>query len=352
MAPFIIGGYIDHVGTTPVDKEGNLPMANTLSHHATAAETFLKMVMTQPFSMYTEKGGKSVLHPFIGDRISLRRKWQKPRDKREPYTFQMLNTFHSQIVAAELKHKHAFLELPSLVFDTQILGIFTGSRVSEYAQSKGPVASVNRVPKLDPTDPTTTLAVAFVADDFTFLAADGTIISHSALFSNPEQAAQLQIRFRHDKSGRNYSIRKYGRGKDWMCPITAAIRLLFRAQRLSIPSHDPICAYSNDRGLTHRWIRDQEVTRTMRRICVATYPDKSHVLRIHIKRICSHSNRVTAAVALHHAGMSIPDIAQRLRWKEESVAFYLRETAQDIGDYTRQAIVGAQRAFMPMATNP
>jgi predicted metalloenzyme YecM len=83
----------------------------------------------------------------------------------------------------------------------------------------------------------------------------------------------------------------------------------------------------------------------MRQIAVDTYPDPQHFLRVNLNRFASHSNRVTAAVALSQSGMTVDDIAQRLRWKPESVAFYLRESAQDIGDYTSNAIAGAQRNF-------
>jgi hypothetical protein len=351
MAPFLIGGYIDHVGSTPVNSKGDLPMANTLCHHATAAETFLNTVMGKPFSLYRQKGGKMVLHPFVGDRIQLRRKWQKPREKREPYTFQMFQTFHTMVSKAEAHDIGNFLDLPSLVFDTQCLGIFTGSRVSEYAQSKGSVATVSRVPQPASKPSSLAPAVAFIASDFLFLAANGTIIPHAQLFLDTTQAVQLQIRFRHDKSGRNHSIRKYGRGSSWMCPIEASIRLLRRAHKLRIPAHDPVCAYRKLHGLGHRWLRDYHVSQLMRRVAVQTYPDKNHFLRVNIDRFASHSNRVTAAVALHHAGMSIDDIAQRLRWKPLSVSFYLRETTQDIGQYTIQTIVGAQRAYMSTAAS-
>lgn len=47
----------------------------------------------------------------------------------------------------------------------------------------------------------------------------------------------------------------------------------------------------------------------MRQAVVEAYPDPNHYLRLNIKRIDAHSNRVTAAVALSNAGMSIDDIA-------------------------------------------
>lgn len=320
-------------------------MANTLSHHVQAAFRVLLAVAANPFTIYTTSGSKSVLIPMIGDRIKLREKFERPRPKREAYTFEMLSTFHSQVASAEASNARSFLGRHALVFNTQCLGIFTGSRVSEYSQSKGPISFVSRVPAARGALPGSGLPVAFVAADFLFLNAHGNHVSHETLFSKPSLATQLQITFRHDKSGRNYSVRKYGPGKDWLCPIAAACKILYRASLLNIHSNDPICAYMPSDGSGPRYLRDKDVTDAMRKICMDTYPDPSHFLRINISRFASHSNRVTAAVALSQAGLTIDDIAHRLRWKPESVAFYLRESASDIGQYTADTIKGAQRNF-------
>ena len=75
--------------------------------------------------------------------------------------------------------------------------------------------------------------------------------------------------------------------------------------------------------------------------CLGAYPDATHYLRIHIKRLVSHSNRVAAAVALRAAGLSIEDIACRLRWKAVSVETYLRECYQSSGNVPQKAIADA-----------
>jgi hypothetical protein len=338
----LIAAYVNQVASTPYNKQGDLPRSNTLSQYANAAFSFLRKIIPSDFDIYEMKGSKRVLVPFIGEQIARRRKWQPINPKREPYTHEMLATFYSQVQANEKISPHHFLLRHSLIFDTQCLGIFTGSRVSEYAQSNG---EVSRVPETTGNLIETPLPVAFIAKDFTFLSATATIIPHREVFLAPDRAVQLHILFRHDKSGRNYTVRKYAKGTQWLCPITAAIRLLYRAHLLGVPSSDPICAHRHQRNKSHRFLKDTDVTDAMRQICIATYPDPNHFLHIHVKRISSHSNRVTAAVALHHAKMSIDDIAQRLRWKPESVAFYLRETSTDIGTYTKNAIIGAHRTF-------
>jgi hypothetical protein len=333
------------VAVTPYDAKGSLPRANTLAHHAQAAATFFNSTLSGPLSIYTSGGSKPALIPYLKARIELRSKWEQPREKREPYTHLMFQVFSQQVEAAERADPLAFLDKLSLVFNTQCLGIFTGSRVSEYAQSKGSRATISRVPVQPGQCPSEAKPVAFIAEDFLFLSKEGTIIPHKELFLQPQRAVSLHVTFRHDKSGRNYCVRKYGRGKEWLCPIGAAAKLLYRAHLLKIPRCDPICAFRAKGHASYAFLRDTDVTDTMRTMCIAAYPDPKHFLRLNIKRFASHSNRVTAAVALSQSNMSINDIAHRLRWKPESVEHYLRESARDIGAFTANAIIGAQRDF-------
>jgi hypothetical protein len=96
---------------------------------------------------------------------------------------------------------------------------------------------------------------------------------------------------------------------------------------------------------TYHYLNDTDVTDTMRKMFIAAYPDPAHFLRQHMHCFASHSNRVTAAVALSQTKMTIDDIAQQVRWKPESVAYYLRESSRDIGAFTANTIIGAQRDF-------
>jgi len=335
QAEALIGAYVDHVRSIPVNGKGDLPLANTLSHHAQAAFRFLERVVDEKFSIYETVSGKPTMVPFIRDKIYQRKKWEKRRDKREPYTYAMLATMHHQVTNNSRRDSRAFLGKLALIFDTQCLGVFTGSRVSEYAQSKGPVRDISRVPG-------TGLPIAFIASDFVFLSDGHVILPHHEIYSDASRAAQMQITFRHDKSGRNHAVRKYGKGNDWLCPIRAASRILYRASTLGISASDPICAYKHSGATTHRFLRDTDITDAMRQVVRDTYPDERHFFRVNIDRFASHSNRITAAVALSQANMSIDEIAHRLRWKKESVEHYLRETTLDIGVFTAKAILGAQ----------
>jgi hypothetical protein len=255
-----------------------LPMANTLSGHVQAAFKFLLLVSKHPISIHTTLGNKLILAHFIANKIAQPRKWQQPRPKREAYTFAMLSKLNSQVVKMEMANPNSFLQRHSLVFNTQCLGIFTGSRVSEYSQSKGKLTDVSHVPAPPGTPKELILPIAFVAGDFVFLSDKGIEVPHLDLFRKPNLATQLLITFHHDKSGRNYAVRKYGKRRDWLCPIKAATKLLYRAMLLDIPSHNPIYAHRPARTSATRWLQDTDVTETMRKVCINTYTNPNHFL--------------------------------------------------------------------------
>jgi len=79
----------------------------------------------------------------------------------------------------------------------------------------------------------------------------------------------------------------------------------------------------------------------MRKSVDLAYPNPTHCYRIHWAAVLTHTNRVTAAIALYANGRPIPDIAFRLRWKPESVEHYIRECSQLVDDLTIATVQGA-----------
>ena len=339
----LLGAFLDFVASEPYDAKGSLRRANTVSHYLQDAAAFLRTFVLLPFSIYLDTGSSRQLHPMLRARIDQLRKWRPPRDKREPFTHAILTTLYQQQAKLRLLHDNRNLTLVPLVFDVVRLGIFAGFRSAEYAQSKGKVGTVSRVPLPPANLSSPAPAVALIAADFEFLNRDMVVVPHKQLFRDPSKAAQLNLRFRHDKSGKNYAIRKFGPGSDWTCPILAAISILGRADILAIQPQDPVCAFRSPTGAT-RFLRGQDVTDVMRQMVIQTYPDPAHTLRSNIHRFASHSLRVTAAVALHRQHVSITDIAHRLRWQPESVQHYLRECSHDLDEFTATTIAGAMRA--------
>ncbi len=81
------------------------------------------------------------------------------------------------------------------------------------------------------------------------------------------------------------------------------------------------------------------IVHVMRSACIVAYPDPNHYLRRNITLLVTHSMHVTTTVALAQAGISIEDIAFRLRWSPQSVTTYLCNCTQQIGSLTHASIV-------------
>jgi hypothetical protein len=85
-------------------------------------------------------------------------------------------------------------------------------------------------------------------------------------------------------------------------------------------------AYQSSTAGDFKFIRGDDVCRVMHYACTNAYPDIRHYMRQNVDRLVAHSNRVTACLALHQAGVNKEEIAYRLRWQPPLVRFYLRES--------------------------
>jgi hypothetical protein len=255
----------------------------------------------------------------------------------------MLATQARFLATSTLPPNQTFLTQEYVVWDWLRLGIFTGSRLSEYGQSnlrRGQRYQV--IPSSEDTGIWAGQPLAFIRADFTFYDASDCLIAHDAIFHchRKKQITMVHIRFRYDKSADNFSTRKFPSSTDAILnPVDATVSILHRAALLGIASHEPIGVYGGK--LRYYFLRDSHVRDILRRICIRTYPDITHYLRVHIQRLVPHSNRVTAAVCLQMGGATLADIAFRLRWHITSVPTYLRECFQEVGPIMEQAIVGA-----------
>jgi hypothetical protein len=65
-------------------------------------------------------------------------------------------------------------------------------------------------------------------------------------------------------------------------------------------------------------------------------------MRLNIDRLMAHGIRVTAAVLLSNAGVTVDDISFRLRWNSDAVKLYLRDTEdRTVDDLTSSVVAGA-----------
>jgi hypothetical protein len=254
--------------------------------------------------------------------------------------------FHAlaQFICSSSDATAAFLTVESAVYDWTRLGLFTGSRVSEYAQTRLKAGvRYNTIPNTADAGIWAGQPLAFTRDDFTFYtAAHQTVpLSDLVLSHRNHHVVAVHIRFRFDKSPTNFSVRKFQSTKDPnLDPVDSAVSCIYRATMLSIPTWEPIGVYKSPRTGSC-FLPDYNVSKIMRRACVWAYPNPQHYMRIHITSIVPHSNRITAAVSLKLGGASDEEIAFRLRWHVSSVPTYLRECFQQVGTLIQTTLNGA-----------
>ena len=141
---------------------------------------------------------------------------------------------------------------------------------------------------------------------------------------------------------RNFTIRKFRRsGHKFLCRVLAAISIIVRALALRVPRTCPIGVNRVSPTGSFTYLRSIDICTRMPKVCKLAHPASMDYYHDKSKLMVSHSNRVTAAVALANAGLSIDAIAFRLRWLPQSVQHYLREYSSGIGKLTLDAVMGA-----------
>jgi hypothetical protein len=321
----------------------------SLRNYTTAAAVFIKLLtgtMPQYFDPATLSQKRIYLHPYLHDKIAQRTAWTKPQLQKEPFTYRMLAIHAKTHLGTKTEGSYSsFLGLNHVVWDWLRLGVFTGSRVAEYAQSGlKRNQRYQTIPTGTDAGPWAGQPLAFIREDFQFFTNDNCCVLSSMVHREHKRGhiTMVHVRFRFDKSKHNFSIRKFRVTTDHILnPVDAAVSILKRADILKVPINEPMGVYMPPWSQSPKYLRDYHITPILRAMCVLAYPDPSHYLRVHISRLVPHSNRVTAAVCLKMGGAKDEEIAFRLRWNIASVPTYLRECFQEVGTIMTSTLQGA-----------
>ena len=258
-----------------------------------------------------------------------------------------------QNAAAEVAHlcsinKRHFLGWLAAVHDWTVFSAFSGSRVGKYGQSKTNHNEYSCIPVSVDAGEWAGQPLAFISHDFTFWTDNGLQLSQLNLKHLLSRVDEVWVRFRYDKSHNNHVICKFRKtGHPILCPVKAAISILYRAQLLQVPLHELIGMFhQQDRKACFKtgytYLLNTDVTNEMHATCCCTYPDKDHYMNKNHKLIMVHSVHVTAAVALYNAGLPFDVIAFCLWWSAESVKHYVREcSGHHIGQLSDAVLLGA-----------
>ena len=325
--------------------------AQTLRHYILSASQVLTILTGHPCDLSNAAArhcAKPGFHIALEDQLQQTAAWQQPRDRYDPITLPMLEALGALATqVASSRGCDPFLLAEACVLDAVVLGLFTGSRVSEYAQTdllKGQL--FHAVPATPAAGCWAGTPLAFMVADFQFFTQAHTLVSidSSSPTAVPLNVTVVRIRFRYDKSPRNFTERSFRRTTHpWLCPVTAAARLVRRANLFRLPATSPVAVHlplvASQPSLGYVFLRSSTVQTRLRQACQRAYPDPAHYFRRNIHRISCHSVRVTAALLLRAAGHDVDSVAFRLRWLRDSVPTYLR----DLFNMTDPALVTAVR---------
>ena len=320
-------------------RPGDRLQSGTLRGYVHSAVLLLGQYAVQHFNIQDPRNPKN-LHPWISEPILLRAKWQKPLERREPYTDRMIRVLYKQVHQSMKYHYNYRYCLPARVLDLTILGSFTGHRGNESVQTVGTHTTVSRVPRGATSGDEAGNPLAFMAADWSFYDAHGhLLVGENLRLIRP---SMLDVTYRFDKTKENFKSRKYWTtGHHIFDPVIAAWRITIVAMDLNVDPKDPLAVFTDHKSQRYKYITSKDVIDVMRRACVAAYPDPTHYLRLHINSIVSHSNRVTACVALGAAGKNDDEIGWYIRWSPPSVRIYRRDACQALGPDFIQAILKA-----------
>jgi hypothetical protein len=353
LALDLIGAYLSWVKAgNSLPSNGTGPLSEqSLRNYVNAAAQCVTVLTEQPCIVLdptTFQQKRVHMHPYIREQLAQRAAWSQPKKKKEPYTLDMFLALAGFLQSLR-DATEAFLTVEHAVFDWTRLGLFTGSRVSEYAQTRLKAGiQYNTIPQIPDAGIWAGQPLAFIRADFTFYSDSHAIVPLSDIVQSHrlQRIVDVHIRFRFDKSPTNFSVRKFRTTNDPILdPVAAAVSCIHRADLLDIKEWEPIGVYySSRRG--SRFLRDYNVSKVMRQACMWAYPNPTHYMRVNIQSIVPHSNRITAAVSLKLGGASDEEIAFRLRWHVSSVPTYLRECFQQVGTLIQQTLEGAYRTSL------
>jgi len=252
-------------------------------------------------------------------------RYEKVANRREPFTLEMLH--HQQAAATDAP----FLSLTSAIADWSECGLFTGHRLSEWAQPRGLAALEG--PQLDIFgDPR-----AFRLGDLTFEGPARVRLSLEQALLCPEGVATIKLVWRTQKNGENGEAKLFTRnprkeGHSFVAPMLRIVKRFVELQGLDL--FTPLAIFRNSKGVT-QYITETEINLTMRATAVAIYGlhPKKHASEIQLWS--AHSYRVGACVILHAMGYTASQLKFLLRWKSDTFMMYLRNLTILSQEHTR-----------------
>jgi hypothetical protein len=321
-------------------RRGQLQLAMYAQHLATGSTLFCRQIQAKTIKLYIKNVASALalfgpcprdfrkdnptdqgFCPLLNAVYKELERWEQMPNRREPFTVEMLNELEAQIAAGQ----DSFLSRKAALADWFLIGLFTGNRLTEWAQEAC---------QHDPDYPKCNLygdTAAFCYNDVRVQTFSGAILQGAAILSvTPDQIKKLWLKWRTQKNGENGEEKLYVHsmvkgGRNLITPMYNVLRR-FALLRGTSDTTTPLALYS-DGGKAHvRLITAANIEYAMRNVASKLFHlDKSKPADWKKLQLWSaHSLRVGACVILHGLGFTESQIKHLLRWKSNAFMAYLR----------------------------
>ena len=294
--------------------------SGTIRAYINAGASFMACFGNRPCDTRRALPTDKSLAPCIQAVLDEQARWEKVPNRREPYTLEMLHHLQAQVS----KESPSTTSLLSAMADWSEIGLFTGHRLTEWAQPAG---------KYDLADPELDIfgdPRAFRLIDLEFSRSDRTRMSLQDVLASPDtETWSIKLTWRTQKNGENGEQKLFTRnpkaaGHSFVQPMLNIIRRFVSLR--GYDEYTPLGIYQDDAGQT-RFITANETKSTMRATAAAVYHLDPKKHKKDLQRWSAHSYRVGACVILHAMGYTAPQIKFLLRWKSDTFLMYLRNLA-------------------------
>jgi hypothetical protein len=270
-----------------------------------------------------EKPTDRGLAPPIAALLTDYKRWEKVPNRKEPWTPELQRNL-DDFVQAQTPEEFSLLQVLS---DFTATGLYTGCRVSEYAQTSGVMRRMGKH-ALDRVDNS---SVAFTLHDIKFFKGKRPITHHvlascASINVALEMVDSVTVTWTTQKNQIRGESKSYHKNQKCpgLCPVYRFLRIILRFIKLMGHTTDiPVSIYRDNTGAMHNIVRtdvDSVLQSTVQRLFkLDPVTDKETYTKW-----TSHSIRVGACNILFGAGLKDTVIQFRLRWRSLSFMNYFR----------------------------
>ena len=287
-------------------------------------------------------GGQTDYISGLSELYSSLEKWKKKKAEGMPLPIDIVTSLIKKSLSTP---EHSEI---ACIRDSTCLGLFTGSRCSEYCRGIcKPPAKFSTVPVNPQTeDSFAGWPIAFTVNDFTFFSHSLHIVPWFKV--DPSQCT-VKIRFRYDKGGgRNFSERSFAPVTSadpilqFLCPVRTCLRIIQRWFSINGDPLTPVFCFQHSKSKQSlSFLDDKRINKIYRSLIKELYPEESHLFRTRLQDFRTHSVRITACLLLTSAGHPEHVTSFKLRWVSDAWRSYLREHLDDIRSQTSSVFLKA-----------